>query len=341
MFSKETNKADLQKLTDEIQFLKQKIEDLEREKADGWRIGYGARNLAETIAFKGDHENNLYKAFVGTEMPEFSPPRSIGLTSALCHQRHFLLDQYRFWVKALKDKPRFLRKQWEYVYIAQVLYERGMLSPGKRGLGFGVGQEPLPSLFASFGAEVVATDQSLQSALDAGWVSTHQHIVDTSVLNERGICTDKMMRELVSFSEVDMNAIDSKFFGQFDFCWSSCSLEHLGSLQHGLDFIENSLLTLKPGGVAVHTTEFNLTSNDATVESASISIYRKRDISSLVERLIMRGFKTSHVDFDVENAGYAEQVVDLPPYGRGEPHIRLRLGDFDATSICLVVEVPR
>ena len=43
--------------------------------------------------------------------------------------------------------------------------------------------------------------------------------------------------------------------GSFDFIWSSCSFEHLGSLGEGERFVLEALRFLKPGGVAVHTTE--------------------------------------------------------------------------------------
>jgi SAM-dependent methyltransferase len=171
----------------------------------------------------------------------------------------------------------------------------------------------------------------------AGWVRSAEHSSDLSALNDRGICTDRMFSELVSFAEADMNAIDPKFDGQFDFCWSACSLEHLGSLAHGMDFIKNSMKTLKPGGVAIHTTEFNLSSNDATIESQDLSIYRRRDIDALLADLAAAGHRPSPVDYTL-GEGFAETVVDLPPFGRGEPHVRLRLGDFDCTSIGVIVE---
>ena len=47
------------------------------------------------------------------------------------------------------------RKMWEWCAIAQVLDERNKLRPGKRGCGFAVGHEPLPSLFAACGAEIL------------------------------------------------------------------------------------------------------------------------------------------------------------------------------------------
>ncbi|MBV5337004.1 MAG: hypothetical protein J0653_03215, partial [Deltaproteobacteria bacterium] len=71
-----------------------------------------------------------------------------------------------------------------------------------------------------------------------------------------------------------------------DFCWSSCSLEHLGSIKAGLDFIKASLKTLKVGGVAVHTTEYNVSSDEATIDNnPTLVLFRRCDIQGLVEEL--------------------------------------------------------
>jgi SAM-dependent methyltransferase len=239
----------------------------------------------------------------------------------------------------MKLRPKFHRKYWEWAYIAQILFERGFLDAGKRGIGYGIGTEPLPALFASFGVEVVATDQSIEAAESAGWAKTNQYSYDLTALNAAGICTDFMFSRLVSFAEVDMNRIPSSLADAFDFCWSSCSLEHLGSLKHGLDFIENSLGTLKPGGIAIHTTEFNLSSNSDTIETEHDSIYRRRDVDELFERLTAKGFIVSPVDWTL-GEGFAERVVDVPPFRRMEPHIRLKLENYDVTSIGFIIEKP-
>lgn len=299
-----------------------------------------ARQVVQMVGYRGDEENSLYRAFVGTERPIVSPPQPIPFTSSLCHQAHFGLDQYRFWARQLKETPKFQRKQWEFIYIAQTLYERGFLAPGRRGLVFGAGQEQLPSLFASFGVEILATDQAAEDAERTGWSASLQHTFDLAALNQRGICTERMFRELVSFMPVDMNAIPQALGGRFDFCWSACALEHLGSLEHGLRFIENSMRTLRPGGVAVHTTEYNLSSNTDTLETEQCSYYRQCDIESLVQRMTAAGFEVSPIDWSL-GEGFAERVVDLPPYaGRGEPHIRLKAGMYDTTSIGLIISKP-
>ena len=295
-------------------------------------------NPASALGFNGEDGNRVYRGFIGDERPWSSSPAPIPFTSTLCQQVHFSLDQFRFWTQAMKGRPRYHRKDWEFVYIAQALHERGMLASGRRGLGFGVGQEPLPALFASFGSQVVASEQTLASAIRAGWAHADENRWDLGGLNLRGICTDAMFRELVAFEEVDMNAIDPKFNNQLDFCWSSCSLEHLGSLEHGLQFINNSMKVLKPGGVAVHTTEFNLSSNDATIEEQNLSIYRRRDIDRLLVELAADGHSPSPIDYH-QGEGFAETVVDLPPFsGRGEPHLRLRVAEFDCTSVGVVIQ---
>jgi hypothetical protein len=201
-----------------------------------------------------------------------------------------------------------------------------------------VGREPLPSLFASLGVQIVASDQSIEAAERAGWAKSNQHSHDISALNDAGI-TDHMFSRLVSFMEVDMSDIPSSLDGEFDFCWSSCSLEHLGSLRHGFEFIENSLRILKPGGCAVHTTEFNLSSQPETIESKDLSIYRRSDIDEFLAKMMAQRFVVSPMDWTL-GEGFAEKVVDLPPFGRGEPHIRLKAGDYDTTSIALIIQKP-
>jgi SAM-dependent methyltransferase len=295
-----------------------------------------AASLATKIGHQGEYENALYRSLVGAEKPLSSTALPVPLTSSLCQQVHFCLDQYRFWIEQIRDKPRFLRKQWEFFFIAQALFERGMLQVGRRGIGFGIGSEPLPALFASFGVEVLATDQSYENAERSGWVKSDQHSTDVSGLNIRGICTAARFSKLVEFAEVDMNALPANLGGRFDFCWSACALEHLGSLKHGTEFIKRSLDVLKPGGVAIHTTEFNLSSNERTIESEGLSVYRRRDIEELVQEIETEGHTVEPIDWTHGN-GLAETVVDLPPWGRGEPHVRLLLDDFECTSIGLII----
>jgi hypothetical protein len=122
----------------------------------------------------------------------------------------------------------------------------------------------------------------------------------------------------------------------FDFCWSSCALEHLGSIEHGLKFIERSLDCLKPGGWAVHTTEYNLSSNTHTLQSGGTVLFRQCDMEALTERLTAKGHKVAPFDLEPGLAPI-DRYIDVPPY-RVQPHLKLALEGYATTSIGVIVQ---
>jgi SAM-dependent methyltransferase len=255
------------------------------------------------------------------------------LNSRLCTQSQFETPTYRQWCARLHEVPRLHRKQWEYCYIAEALHERGMLAPGRRGLGFGVGEEPLAALFASYGCHIVATDMDAAQASAVKWTGTGQHASDVMRLNHNSVCDAGMFAERVVLQTVDMNTIPDDLCG-FDFTWSACALEHLGSLEASTRFVLRSLDCLRPGGVAVHTTEFNVSSDTDTLSNGDTVLFRRRDVEALAAHLRGLGY-TIDLDLD-QGSGPADGYVDVPPY-QHEPHLKLLLGGFVTTSLGLIV----
>lgn len=257
-------------------------------------------------------------------------------TSCICKQEHFNLPLFGYWVKMMNEEPLMHRKLWEWVYIAQSLEERGYLSPDKRGVGFGVGKEPLISLFAAKGCKILATDMEYERAQDLGWVETNQHSMTVDSLHNDSICSKNLFHKNVSFKVVDMNNIPTTIKG-YDFCWSSCALEHLGSIAKGIEFIENSINSLKKGGIAIHTTEYNLSSNRRTIETGQSVIFRRSDIEGIIERLRKKNCYVYPVDWTVGKQ-YADRFIDVPPYKKKGIHLRLLLSGFVTTSIGLIIK---
>ncbi|WP_421852534.1 SAM-dependent methyltransferase [Novosphingobium sp.] len=253
--------------------------------------------------------------------------------SQACTYKQMQDPLYAQWSHALYENPSTHRKQWEFCYILQALHTAGMLEEGRRGLGFGVGDEPLTAAFAARGIGVMATDLEVERAAQQGWVETDQHARSKEVLNGRGLCPPEQFERLVDFRFMDMNRIDRDLTG-FDFCWSACALEHLGSIEQGLAFIEASLDCLKPGGVAVHTTEFNCQSDDQTLDNASTVLFRKRDFLALARRLRRRGHDIV-LNFDLGDQPL-DQHIDVPPYAQ-ENHLKLQIAQWVTTSYGLVV----
>jgi SAM-dependent methyltransferase len=268
------------------------------------------------------------------------------LTSTVCRYEHFNADWYAKFAERLAlefygiepgaNPRRPHRKAWEWCAISQALAERDMLRPGRHGAGFAVGREPLPAAFAAEGVHILATDQAATTDADM-WVSTHQHAASLDALFRPELIERDAFNSRVRFRPVDMRNLELPWSEGFDFVWSSCSVGHLGGLQQGLYFILQSMQLVKPGGVAVHTTEFNVASNKVTLMEGDSVIYRRRDLEQLDGMLRSFGCGLSRCDFfagDHPN----DLDFDVPPYATtARQHIKLQIGGHVATSILLII----
>jgi SAM-dependent methyltransferase len=308
-------------------------EDMKRTRAEFRGLGQLKANQAMLAMRLAELEAQL-----GSTSPAASevvdPRFPATVRSRLCTQSQLDEPWFKNWCEAMGEPPLAHRKTWEFTHIAAVLDELGLLEPGRRGLGFGVGREPLISAFANRGVEVVATDLEPDASEAKGWIRSDQHAHGVDDMLRPGVCDLEQFRKLVSWRPVDMTAIPPDLQG-FDFCWSACALEHLGTLDEGLDFIENSLATLAPGGIAVHTTEFNVGSNDETIEAGPTVIYRERDLLAFKERLEAAGHEVAAFDF-TRGDGLLDKYVDVPPYA-DEPVLRFWYASYTLTSVSIVV----
>ena len=272
-----------------------------------------------------------------TIIPEYEGEPSLTCpVSQACTQSQIAEPAYAYWCRQICEEPRAHRKQWEFCFILQALATRGLLAPDFRGLGFGVGEEPLSALFARHGVQVTATDLDSARAAEAGWTQTAQHARALADLNQRGICPPERFADLVSFRAADMNAIPATL-KDYDFVWSACALEHLGSIKAGGDFILKSLRTLKPGGVAVHTTEYNINNVGDTLDCASTVLFRRRDLERIIQKAIRQGFRCQ-LNWSVGREEL-DFHVDVAPYS-SDKHLKLRVGSYVTTSFGLIIEKP-
>ena len=235
---------------------------------------------------------------------------------------------------AIGEPPRLHRKQWEFCYILQALETRGMLQPGKRGLGFGVGNEPLVAAMAVRGCEITATDLPADAARAAFWIDTDQHASGLARLNDRGLCPPADFAARVYWEPADMRSVPAHLTG-YDFTWSACAFEHLGSLGAGIAFVLASLKCLKPGGVAVHTTEYSIHDCWRTRAHGATVIYRRRDLEALFARAAAMRFSTKanwH-----SGSQPLDAYIDQPPYSP-DRHVKLAYRGLTVTSFGLVLE---
>ena len=276
-------------------------------------------------------------------------PQDIAIKSKLCTQEDMESDWSRYWTSELKVPLILHRKIWEHTYLLQALYSTGNISPDKKGLGFGCGVEPIPSYLAAKGVSTTITDLPPEHQQTSGWMSSNEY--EQSLENaymEHLVERDTFIR-MVSHRFVDMNAIPDDLSG-YDFCWSICALEHLGSIQKGLDFIENSLRTLRPGGTAVHTMEFNINPDGPTIDNWITVLFQRKHIEEFARKMEVAGHKVAQLDFNAGNRPM-DQFIDVPPWGghlmnnvseelgisTNQHHLKLAIDGFVATCFAITI----
>ena len=275
----------------------------------------------------------------------------IGLRSKSTTQKDLESNWVRYWCKLLKIEPLYHRKIWELCYVPQAIFEHHDIDKELKGIGFGCGEEPLPSLFASLGHEVTVTDLEPEKARGLGWAETKQYTQNLEKVYYKDITDQTTFEFKVSLKYVDMNQIPKEMDRQYDYCWSVCALEHLGSIKKGLIFIENSLRVLKSGGVAVHTTEYNYTNEKEPIDNWPTVTFQRKHFEEITNRLRNQGHFVAELDFDVGNKPL-DRFVDIPPYNFGEgwltketwgdvnqgAHLKLSVDGFPCTCFGIIIK---
>jgi hypothetical protein len=249
---------------------------------------------------------------INAAQPSFEHPVSQLITAT-----QFLEPAFKRWAcQELGWQFGFNRKLWEYAYILNALEVHGKL--GGAGLGFGVGRDPIVPVMLRHGARLVVTDLDDEEAQLHGWATMQ---------------VDSAGTDAVAFRFVNMNKIPGDL-RDFDFLWSCGSLEHIGGLKQGLDFVENAMHCLRPGGIAVHTTEFTLSSNHKTFESPGLSFYRQRDIRDLAARLENSGYG---IELNLTRGNHPLDGLVVPEPTPWELSLKAQLCGHTICSVGLII----
>jgi SAM-dependent methyltransferase len=192
--------------------------------------------------------------------------------------------------------------------------------------------------FKSYDIEITATDLNPQESAAKGWLDTNQNASSIEKIWNPELCVRELFEKNVSLRYVDMNHIPTDLENSYDFCWSACALEHLGSIDNGLRFIEESIRTLVPGGICIHTTEFNYLQAEKTVDNCGTVLFRKKDFIKVVQSLTSQGHQVVPLNFEI-GSGFLDQFIDIPPYQENQDaHLKLLVENFATTSFGIIVK---
>ena len=243
------------------------------------------------------------------------------------------------------SETTFNRKIWEWAYVLQAALKHGRLQPGMTAVGFGVGNEPVPAVLAKHGMSVIATDQEAADTSDykatGQWANTGQLLTGLGGLFRPSLISNDRLAELVKVRSVDMNEVPGDL-APCDLVWSSCALEHLGSPEKGLEFILASARLLAPDGIAVHTTELDLTGRSSTVDWGHLACYRPADFRWLAKEAALEGFEMElnfSIPLDTPEDRWVSMVLRHgPDLAVGElSHLKVEMFESVCTSFGVIL----
>ena len=95
---------------------------------------------------------------------------------------------------------------------------------------------------------------------------------------------------------------------------------------------------LKPGGISVHTTEFNVSSNDETASVGFNNILRRQDLEELDRQLRLIKCGLDGMDFYAGSHSFDLDFDSMPYFQGNGIHIKLQIEERIATSFLLVAQ---
>ena len=221
-------------------------------------------------------------------------PSVVNLMSKPSTQKDLDSEWVGYWCHRLGIARVYHYKIWEKCYVLQALFEGGMLRAGNKGIGFGCGEGPLPSLFASMGIHVTATPLVLPQS-SAGWMETEQSTHNIDKVWGSQLVAHEAFDQYVTLQYVDLTQIPPHFVGQYDYCWSSGMCGHVGDTEKGLECVETAMSVLKPGGIAVHTMLYMYDSDDMS-GNVPRALFQEHHFEDVYERLVAEGHEVMPLD---------------------------------------------
>jgi hypothetical protein len=150
-------------------------------------------------------------------------------------------------------------------------------------------------------------------------------------------------------SNLDMRRLDDVTLRGFDACWSCSVLNEMKSPEEAADTAIGAMDVLRPGGVAVHTTDFAF-ADDMLYSPRGALVFPRAFFERLADGLNGRGHVVTPLSFDLGRHPL-DGYVDLEPFevdaapawshlwaeGLGAPHLKMLQGEVRKTSFTFIV----
>lgn len=241
--------------------------------------------------------------------------------------------------KELRERPRFHRKQWEFAIIFLALQKYGLLQPDKLGLCLGGGKERVLYAIARHIRRLVVTDlYETDTTWDCAKTADPDHFIKT---NKPFPVDDSKLQAL----RMDMRQLEFPD-NHFDFCYSSCSIEHIGEYGDFLQHLREVHRVLKEGGIYVFTTELHF--GNETIADPHNFIFSPNYLRDLIAASPLTPDQQPDVSLTAHrtNFPFPSNIKHLTFSGKNHlgtalleeyPHLLLLRGKYPFTSIQLIL----
>lgn len=194
----------------------------------------------------------------------------MNLTSKLCDAADwFRPDILEIITNELREVPRFHRKQWESAMIFRSLRQSGKLRSDSVGLSMGGGKELILYSLAPHLKQLVVTDlYDTQTA----WDCAKTDDPDAFIKQNKPFPVDDTKLKALQMDMRDLQFPDRTF----DFCYSTCAVEHIGTREDFLQHFNEVSRVLKDDGVYVFTTEVSY--GDTTIRDEHNYVFSLQEL---------------------------------------------------------------
>ena len=240
----------------------------------------------------------------------------------------------------LKETVRFHRKQWEFAMIFLALKKYGFLTEDKIGLSVGGGNERVLYSISNYVRKLIVTDLYDENT---SWDCARTGDPTEFILNSKPFDVDESK---ITAMRMDMRNL--KFDDNtFDFCYSSCAVEHIGDFDDFVQHFDEVFRCLKEDGIYVFTTEFQF--GKTTIKDPNNYIFSPEYLTKIFDTIKL----TPEVNPDVSiinhetNRPLPSNIKHLIVHGKDDlpgkldsvlNHVSLMRGKYPFSSILFILK---
>jgi len=195
-------------------------------------------------------------------------------TSKICDASDWFDPEFKLVLQnEIREPAKFHRKQWEFGMIFLTLKKFGFLSENKKGLSLGSGNERILYSIANHVNKLVITDLYDKNT---EWDCARTGDPDYLIKSNKPFPVDNNKLQAI---RMDMRSLEFDN-DTFDFCYSSCAIEHIGGYDDFLKHLNEVYRVLKEDGIYVLTTE--LLFGEKTIEDPHNFYFVKEYLDKLI-----------------------------------------------------------